>query len=155
MEMNSHQTQEILTKVEVLDRDTRDLKQSMEKHEKQIDEIIKVVHENSVAMKDSMGELTGELRDLVAEMRVKSNNDEHIKSEVDILKIEVKEFKTEVTKDKEKAWPILRKAKEAQELRSSMLKAMASNTGKIIIGLFAAGLIYTIAVTFGLEIKAV
>lgn len=153
--MNSHQTQEILTKVEVLDRDTRDLKQSMEKHEKQIDEIIKVVHENSVAMKDSMGELTGELRDLVAEMRVKSNNDEHIKSEVDILKIEVKEFKTEVTKDKEKAWPILRKAKEAQELRSSMLKAMASNTGKIIIGLFAAGLIYTIAVTFGLEIKAV
>lgn len=153
--MNSHQTQEILTKVEVLDRDTRDLKQSMEKHEKQIDEIIKVVHENSVAMKDSMGELTGELRDLVAEMRVKSNNDEHIKSEVDILKIEVKEFKTEVTKDKEKAWPILRKAKEAQELRSSMLKAMASNTGKIIIGLVAAGLIYTIAVTFGLEIKAV
>lgn len=155
MEMNSHQTQEILTKVEVLDRDTRDLKQSMEKHEKQIDEIIKVVHENSVAMKDSMGELTGELRDLVAEMRVKSNNDEHIKSEVDILKIEVKEFKTDFTRDKEKAWPILRKAKEAQELRSSMLKAMASNTGKIIIGLFAAGLIYTIAVTFGLEIKAV
>lgn len=128
-------------------------------------ELLKQDHNNTKAMTEGlidqsketlkgMSDLSERISSLVTVIEVKTANDEHIKSEVEAVRVEIKEVHTELKQWKDFSGPIVRKAKESQELKSTMLKAMASNTGKIIITLMVAGIIFVAAQTFGLSIES-
>jgi chaperonin cofactor prefoldin len=127
-------------------------------------ELLKQDHNNTKAMTEGlidqsketlkgMNDLSERISSLVTVIEVKTANDEHIKSEVEAVRVEIKEVYTELKQWKDFSGPIVRKAKESQELKTTMFKAMASNTGKIIITLMVAGIIFVAAQTFGLSIE--
>lgn len=126
-------------------------------------ELLKQDHNNTKLMTEGlidqsketlkgMNDLSGRISNLVTVIEVKTANDEHIKNEVEAVRVEIKEVHTELKLWKDFSGPIVRKAKESQELRTTMFKAMASNTGKIIITLITAGLIFITATSLGISI---
>ena len=142
MSLTSEQAQTVLTEIELIKHDNKNTKV--------------LVDELHVQHKDTLGavnNLSDKISNLVTIMEVKTVNDEHLNAEVEVNRVEIKEVDAKLSKFEEKAWPILRKAKDAQNFKGKIVDAMASSTGKIIITLLLAGVAYSAAVAFGLEIK--
>ncbi len=153
MSQSSNETADLKLKVGIIENNQNRLEDSFTRLDRELEDVVSMVQESTSVMKDSMGELTGELKELVGELRVQSNNNEHLRTDIDITKVELKEVRHDIESFKDWIGPIARKSKEAQEFKSNVVKAMASSTGKIIITLLLAGVAYSAAVAFGLEIK--
>ncbi len=142
MALTSEQSQTVLTEIELIKLDSKNTKA--------------LVDELHVQHKDTLGavnNLSDKISNLVTVMEIKTTNDEHLKAEVEMNRIDIDNVENKISKFEEKAWPILRKSKESQELKTTVWKAMASNVGKIIITLLIAGIAYSAVAAFGLEIK--
>lgn len=148
MSLTSDQAQNVLIDIESLKLDHRNTKVY-------IDELREQQRESHEQHKSTMIELQNvseKMSNLVTVLEVKNANDEHVKSNVELNRVEIKEVASKLESFEEKAWPILRKSKETQELKTTMFKAMASNTGKIIMALIGAGVVFVIAQALGIKI---
>lgn len=148
MSLTSDQAQNVLIDIESLkiaDKTTKVYINELREQQKES-------HEQHKSTMLELQNVSEKMSNLVTVLEVKNANDEHIKSDVELNRVEIKEISTKLESFEDKAWPILRKAQDNQKLKDSMINSMSSSVGKLIIGLIVAGLLYTVATTFGLTI---
>ncbi len=114
-------------------------------------ETMAMVKENTEAMRESNAALTTEISHLVTEMRESKIHAEYTSNELKAIKADQKEDRKATKEFFDWVGPIAREAEKTQKLKTKMHGAIASDIGKILLGLLVAGLVFSIATTFGLS----
>lgn len=156
MAISDKEKTDMLVSIEVLNQGQKELtskhdalENSVSKHGEKLDEVVKVVHENSMAMKDSIGELSGQIGDLVTELKTGNVKYEQLKENQDLTKSDIRDLKLDFEKYKEYSRPILIGSEKLQKLKDSAWAGMSSKLGLGILMLILAGL----GAILGLDIK--
>lgn len=105
-------------------------------------DVVKELRDQHKGTLESLNNVSEKISNLVTVIEVKTANDEHLKSEVNVNKAEIKEVKINLEKFKDWSGPILRSSQRTQSLRYKVWQSMASKTGVIIMTLSSAIVVY-------------